>query len=169
MSPTTARSYGIAPGESSSEAPSRVPSKHFPPSNRCSMMCSSDTHRGVERATRTLPYTQGTMAPITFQDLQNAIDRWISQFEAGYWSPLANLARLTEEVGELSREINHLHGPKKKKSEEERGSIAEELGDILFTVATLANSMDIDLDAVVRRNMEKVVQRDTARWQKKSE
>ena len=34
---------------------------------------------------------------------------------AGYFSPLANLARMTEEVGELAREINHHYGEKKKK------------------------------------------------------
>ena len=39
--------------------------------------------------------------------MQKEVDDYISQFKAGYFSPLANLARLTEEVGELSREINH--------------------------------------------------------------
>lgn len=105
---------------------------------------------------------------MTFRELQHAIDRWISQFEAGYWSPLANLARLTEEVGELAREINHHHGPKTKKRSEDEGSIAEELGDILFTVATIANSLDIDLDEVVAANLAKVEARDTSRWKKRS-
>lgn len=31
------------------------------------------------------------------------------------FSPLANLARLTEEVGELAREINHTYGEKRRK------------------------------------------------------
>ena len=39
--------------------------------------------------------------------------------KAGYFSPLANLARLTEEVGELAREINHYYGEKQKKPTEE--------------------------------------------------
>ena len=104
---------------------------------------------------------------MTFKELQAAIDAWMSQFEAGYWPPLANLARLSEEVGELAREINHEHGPKKKKSTESEGSIAEELGDIVFTIATLANSLGIDLEEVVRANLDKVVERDTARWPKK--
>lgn len=105
---------------------------------------------------------------MTFSELQRAIDDWISQYDAGYWPPLANLARLTEEVGELAREINHAHGPKTKKSSEDPGSIAGELGDILFTVATLANSLDIDLDEVVRANLEKVTNRDADRWKKKA-
>jgi NTP pyrophosphatase (non-canonical NTP hydrolase) len=101
-------------------------------------------------------------------DLQQAIDQWISGYEDGYWPPLANLARLTEEVGELSREINHRFGPKTKKSTEDVGSVADELGDILFTVATLANSMGIDLDEVAARTLAKVTHRDDQRWKKKA-
>jgi NTP pyrophosphatase (non-canonical NTP hydrolase) len=104
---------------------------------------------------------------MTFRELQTTIDAWISQYEAGYWPPLANLARLTEEVGELAREINHAFGPKTKKSTEQEGSIAEELGDILFTVAAIANSLDIDLDTVMRANLEKVTQRDDQRWERR--
>lgn len=100
-------------------------------------------------------------------DLQQAIDHWISGYEEGYWPPLANLARLTEEVGELSREINHRFGPKTKKSTEDVGSVADELGDILFTVATLANSMGIDLDEVAANTLAKVTRRDDLRWKKK--
>ncbi|MCA9562208.1 MAG: nucleotide pyrophosphohydrolase [Myxococcales bacterium] len=100
--------------------------------------------------------------------LQRRIDEFISQFEAGYWSPLANLGRLIEEVGELAREINHHHGPKTKKDAEDEGSIAEELGDIVFTVATIANSLGIDLAEAVEANLNKVVERDSSRWKKKT-
>ena len=104
---------------------------------------------------------------MTFGELQKRVDDWIPQYEAGYWPPLANLGRLIEEVGELSREINHHYGPKKKKDEEGAGSIAEELGDIIFTVTTIANSLQIDLDQVVEQNLRKVVSRDSDRWQLK--
>ena len=104
---------------------------------------------------------------MTLRELQQQIDDWISQFEAGYWPPLANLGRLIEEVGELAREINHQYGPKTKKSGEEDGSIAEELGDIIFTVAAIANSLDIDLETVVEKNLAKVDNRDSSRWEKK--
>lgn len=104
---------------------------------------------------------------MTLGELQQGIDEWMSQFEAGYWPPLANLARLTEEVGELAREINHLHGPKSKKAGETESSIAAELGDILFTVATLANSLGISLDDAAAATLEKVKARDTSRWARK--
>ena len=46
----------------------------------------------------------------TMEEMQKEVDQYIGQFKAGYFSPLANLARLTEEVGELAREINHVYG-----------------------------------------------------------
>ena len=49
----------------------------------------------------------------SMKEMQNEVDAYIGQFKAGYFSPLANLARLTEEVGELA--INHYHGEKKLK------------------------------------------------------
>lgn len=48
------------------------------------------------------------------KEMQHEVNQYISQFKAGYFSPLANLARLTEEVGELAREINHSHGERKR-------------------------------------------------------
>lgn len=106
---------------------------------------------------------------MTLDEFQRAIDEWISQYDEGYWPPLANLARLTEEVGELSREINHRFGPKKKKSDEDPGTIEQELGDILFTVGTIANSLGIDLSEVAADTLTKVTKRDDDRWVKKTE
>ncbi|PYO86763.1 MAG: nucleotide pyrophosphohydrolase, partial [Gemmatimonadetes bacterium] len=48
---------------------------------------------------------------MSFREPQQRVDEWVSQFEAGYFPPLANVARLAEEVGELAREINHQFGP----------------------------------------------------------
>ena len=33
---------------------------------------------------------------------------WISQYKDGYFAPLAILARLIEEVGEVAREVNQM-------------------------------------------------------------
>ena len=49
----------------------------------------------------------------SMEQMQQEVDDYISQFKAGYFSPLANLARMTEEVGELAREINHHFGEPK--------------------------------------------------------
>jgi len=58
-----------------------------------------------------------TLTERTLADIQRDVDEYISQFKEGYFSPLSMLARMTEEVGELAREVNHHFGekPKKKK------------------------------------------------------
>ena len=104
---------------------------------------------------------------MSFRDAQNTVDRWIGQYKEGYFPPLTNLARLTEEVGELAREINHRFGEKPKKPEEAEGSVALELADILFVVICLANSQGIDLDEAFGKTMEKVRTRDDRRWTRK--
>jgi len=101
------------------------------------------------------------------RSIQEEVDRYISQFREGYFPPLVNLARLTEEVGELAREINHRYGPKTKKAEEPEGDIALELADILFVLVVLANQMDIDLQAAIEKTMEKYRVRDAERWERK--
>ena len=82
-------------------------------------------------------------------------------------SRLKILARLVEETGELAREINHLYGPKKKKSEETTKEMADEIGDIIFTLCCLANSKGIDLDEAFKKVMDKYYNRDNSRYEKK--
>jgi NTP pyrophosphatase (non-canonical NTP hydrolase) len=106
-------------------------------------------------------------ASLTLADAQARVDAWIGQFEEGYWPPLANLARLVEEVGELSRIMNHQFGPKKKKPEEAEQQLSEELADILFVLLVLANEQKIDLGAALERVLEKYRVRDSARWVRK--
>jgi NTP pyrophosphatase (non-canonical NTP hydrolase) len=104
---------------------------------------------------------------LSLRDAQQTVDRWIGQYKEGYFSPLTNLARLTEEVGELAREINHRFGEKTKKKEEAEGSLALELADILFVVICIANSQGIDLDVAFQAMMAKVTARDAGRWTRK--
>lgn len=104
-----------------------------------------------------------------FKNAQAEVDEWISQFEAGYWKPHSNLARLVEEVGELAREINHQFGEKPKKSSEREGAIADELGDVLFVTIAMANSLGIDLDEAFANVLAKYRRRDAGRWRRKEE
>ena len=75
--------------------------------------------------------------------------------------------QLTEEVGELARELNHVYGPKKKKLTEEDKDIPDEIADILFTLACLANSLGLDLDLAFERVMDKHYKRDENRFERK--
>ena len=100
-------------------------------------------------------------------DMQKQVDNFIGQFEIGYFSPLAMMARLTEETGELAREINHYHGEKQKKASEDPKSLQEELGDVLFVVISMANALEIDLDQAFQQVMAKFQDRDKDRFKRK--
>jgi NTP pyrophosphatase (non-canonical NTP hydrolase) len=106
---------------------------------------------------------------MALREVQQTVDSWISQYEEGYFTPLTNLARLTEEVGELAREINHRFGEKPKRPDEPKGLLALELADILFVVICIANSQHIDLDVAFAGMMAKVTSRDADRWTKKAD
>ena len=103
----------------------------------------------------------------SMKEMQTEVYDYIGQFKTGYFSPLANLARLTEEVGELSREINHVYGEKKKKASEDDNTIKAELGDNLFVLMCIANSLDIDLTESFDETMEKFNTRDKNRFERK--
>lgn len=103
------------------------------------------------------------------KEAQRRVDDWIGQFEEGYWPPLANLARLTEEVGELARLMNHRFGPKKKKPDEKDQELALELADILFVLLVIANEQGIDLGEALERTLAKYRARDSERWVRKED
>ena len=111
--------------------------------------------------------TGGGAAPLTIEEAQQAVDAWIGQFRDGYWPPLANLARLVEEVGELARELNHRYGPKTKKPGEPEQDLAGELADILFVLLALANEQKIDMTSAFAGVLGKYRERDAGRWQPK--
>jgi NTP pyrophosphatase (non-canonical NTP hydrolase) len=104
---------------------------------------------------------------VSLTDAQRRVDAWIGQFEEGYFHPLTNLARLSEEVGELAREVNHRFGEKTKKPEEPEGDLAIEMADILFDLVGMANREGIDLQEAFDRMMAKVTARDETSWTKK--
>jgi NTP pyrophosphatase (non-canonical NTP hydrolase) len=105
---------------------------------------------------------------LTLTDAQRRVDAWVNQYEEGYFDPLTNLARLTEEVGELAREINHRFGQKTKKPEEPVGDLGLEMADILFVLICMANREGIDLQEAFDRMMQKVESRDEKRWTRKA-
>lgn len=102
-------------------------------------------------------------------EAQRRVDEWIGRFEEGYWPPLVNLARLTEEVGELARLLNHRFGPKTKKPGEPAQDLAEELADVLFVLLVIANEQKVDLDRALEGVLEKYRERDAERWAPKED
>src|SRR5687768_15550647 len=94
-------------------------------------------------------------------ELQGEVQRWAERYWGGaYWPPHANLARLVEEVGEVARAVNQSHGPKRIKATEAAASLSAELGDTLFVLLCLANSLEVDLQAAFVATLEKYRVRD---------
>lgn len=92
----------------------------------------------------------------------------LQAYEKPYWHPLSQLARMSEEVGEVARILNHQFGDKPKKPGEEHEELADELADVLYTVICLANSQGIALDKPLQRAIAKLETRDAGRFPKKN-
>ncbi|SUJ02760.1 nucleoside triphosphate pyrophosphohydrolase [Sporosarcina pasteurii] len=105
----------------------------------------------------------------TLSELQKEVDLYINSFKEGYFPPMELLARLTEELGELSREVQHVYGMKKKKEEEAIRSLEEETGDLLFVLVCFANREGISLENALTNVLQKYKVRDADRWTKKEE
>ena len=74
------------------------------------------------------------------------------------------LASIMEELGEVSREINHLEGIKPKKTTEKPSKIGEELADLLFSLICVANYYKTDLNDDFQAVIEKYKERDKNRF-----
>ncbi|PIC71982.1 nucleotide pyrophosphohydrolase [Sporosarcina sp. P16b] len=105
----------------------------------------------------------------TMEQLQRDVDTYITGFKEGYFPPMELIARLTEELGELSREVQDRYGMKKKKSSEAIRTLEEETGDLLFVLICFANSQQIDLSEALDTVVTKFNTRDKDRWTKKEE
>ena len=88
------------------------------------------------------------------KEAQNKVDELIMHY-GGYWKELSMLARLTEEVGELSRAMNIQFGQKKSKFEGDGKELNEELADTLFTILALANQLNINIDKELESKLKK--------------
>lgn len=95
---------------------------------------------------------------------QKVIAEWYKQAGWLYWKPEWILARLIEEMGEFARIVNHEFGPKKKKANEHKQELEEELGDILYTLACFGNANSIDLDRALDKSIKKAHSRDKNRF-----
>lgn len=100
------------------------------------------------------------------QPYQQELDQWFKDNKWEYWTQHEILARLFEEGGEFARLVNHIYGPKKKKTQEAEQDLEEEMGDIIYTLICYANSNGINMDNAIRKSMDKVITRDVDRFNK---
>ena len=102
-------------------------------------------------------------------DIQKQVDEWTNQFTPQYFKPLSIIAKLSEELGELSKEINDRYGDRVKKSGEDTKDIGSEICDIIFALTCLANSHNINLDESWKSIMKKFDTRDHSRFERKDQ
>ncbi len=102
-------------------------------------------------------------ASLNIVEMQRIVNDWIKD-NGGYWDPLSMLAAITEELGEVARELNHLEKYKKKKESEIPKGLDIELGDLIFSIICLANYYDINLDKSFKMTINKYSNRDKNRF-----
>jgi NTP pyrophosphatase (non-canonical NTP hydrolase) len=100
---------------------------------------------------------------MSLKSIQETVDKWINQFEEGYWPPLSMLAAVVEETGELAREINDIEGYKKKR-DPSTANLGLEIADLLFSMVCIANYYNVDLEKEFKTAIEKYTKRDMKRW-----
>ena len=91
------------------------------------------------------------------------MDEWINTVGVRYFSPLTNMAILTEEVGEVARIMARRYGEQSEKPSDAEKDLGDELADVIWVVTCLANQTGIDLTGAIERNFEKKTHRDATR------
>ena len=100
---------------------------------------------------------------LTLSDAQRLVDEWIQTYGVRYFSPLTNMAILTEEVGEVARLMARLYGDQSFKKSDEGKKLDDELADVLWVLLCIANQTGVDLHSALMKNIEKKTQRDRDR------
>lgn len=105
---------------------------------------------------------------ITLNGYLKSVDQWIGGVGSQYFEPLTNGCMLSEEVGEVNRLLCRQYGEQRYKAGEEpsnfQGALADELADVMFVLACIANEQGIDLADALLRNLQKKSTRDSKRY-----
>lgn len=99
---------------------------------------------------------------MTIEEAQKKVDNWIKTYGVRYFSELTNMAVLTEEVGELARNMARKYGDQSFKEGEEC-NLADEMADVLWVLLCLANQTGVNLTEAFIHNLEKKTKRDKQR------
>ncbi len=96
-------------------------------------------------------------------ELQKQVDDWIQTHGVRYFSPLTNMAILSEEVGEVARIMARRYGEQSEKASDASKDLGEELSDVLFVLLCLANQTQTDLEAAFQSKLILKTKRDSDR------
>jgi NTP pyrophosphatase (non-canonical NTP hydrolase) len=100
---------------------------------------------------------------MTLKETQKIVDQWIKQHGVRYFNELTNMAMLTEEVGEVARIIARRYGEQSEKESDKGKDLGDEIADVLFVLVCIANQTGIDLEEVMKKNLDKKTNRDSER------
>ena len=100
---------------------------------------------------------------MTIEEAQNKVDEWIKTYGVRYFSPLTNMAILTEEVGEVARVMARTYGDQSCKPSDENKNLADELADVMWVLMCIANQTGVNLTDAFAKNIEKKTARDSQR------
>lgn len=99
---------------------------------------------------------------ISIGQMQRMVDEWITTTGVRYFSPLTNMAILAEETGEVARIMARRHGDQSFKAGE-KADLGDELADVMWVVAAIANQEGVDLTEAFLNNLTKKNIRDKER------
>ena len=100
---------------------------------------------------------------MTIEEAQHNVDEWIKTYGVRYFSPLTNMAILTEEVGEVARVMARTYGDQSCKPSDECKNLADELADVMWVLMCIANQTGVNLTDAFAKNIEKKTARDCQR------
>lgn len=100
---------------------------------------------------------------MTIKEAQQLVDDWIKTYGVRYFNELTNMAQLTEEVGEVARIIARRYGEQSEKESDKSKDLGDEMADVLWVLICLANQTGIDLEAALKKNLDKKTKRDNKR------
>ena len=100
---------------------------------------------------------------MTIEEAQHKVDEWIKTYGVRYFSPLTNMAILTEEVGEVARVMARTYGDQSCKPSDECNNLADELADVMWVLMCIANQTGVNLTDAFAKNIEKKTARDCQR------
>lgn len=106
-----------------------------------------------------------TAESLTVRGFQELVDRWIRSTGKGYFSPLTNMAILSEETGEVARIMARIYGDQTPKAGDKAtlADLGEELADVVRVVVAIASQTGIDLAAELLAKAERIERRDAGR------
>jgi NTP pyrophosphatase (non-canonical NTP hydrolase) len=97
------------------------------------------------------------------KEAQQIVDTWIKKYGVRYFNEMTNLAILTEEVGEVARIMSRRFGEQSEKESDKNKDLGDEFADVLFVLICLANQTGVDLEAALKKNLDKKTKRDADR------